>query len=221
VSLPFSHEAFLDVFGAYNRALWPAVVVLWGATVVVFVQLLRRGAAASRLLATLLAVHWAWSGAVYHLVYFRPLNPPATLFGILFLAEAGLLVWRGLVRRDLVVEPSWSTRGLVGGALIVYGLVYPALGLLFGLQVPRLPLFAVPCPTTLLTAGVLLLVRRRQAWPLAVVPVVWSGVGGSAAFLLGIRADFALLVAGLALAVHCVVPARSAPAATRNLRATG
>ena len=32
MALPFSHEAFLDVFGAYNTALWLAVCVLWVAT---------------------------------------------------------------------------------------------------------------------------------------------------------------------------------------------
>ncbi len=32
MNLPFSHDAFLDVFGAYNTALWPAVVALWLAT---------------------------------------------------------------------------------------------------------------------------------------------------------------------------------------------
>jgi len=27
--LPFSREAFFDVFAAYNSALWPAVVAPW------------------------------------------------------------------------------------------------------------------------------------------------------------------------------------------------
>ena len=26
--LPFTHDQFLDVFGAYNRALWPAVILI-------------------------------------------------------------------------------------------------------------------------------------------------------------------------------------------------
>jgi hypothetical protein len=37
---------------------------------------------------------------------------------------------------------------------------------------------------------------------LALIPVIWSAIGGSAAFLLGVRADFALPVAGLALAIY-------------------
>jgi len=34
-----------------------------------------------------------------------------------------------------------------------------------------------------------------------IVPIIWSAIGGSAAFLLGVSADYALPVAGAALAV--------------------
>lgn len=29
MELPFTHEEFLDVFGHYNEALWPAEALLW------------------------------------------------------------------------------------------------------------------------------------------------------------------------------------------------
>ena len=61
---------------------------------------------------------------------------------------------------------------------------------------PRAPSFGVPCPTTILTAGLLLLLPRREARLVAVIPVIWAAIGGSAAFLLAIRADLALLLAG-------------------------
>ena len=41
---------------------------------------------------------------------------------------------------------------------------------------------------------------RPLPWPLAVIPIGWSVVGGSAAILFGVRADLALFVgAGLLL----------------------
>jgi hypothetical protein len=211
VQLPFTHEQFLDVFGAYNRALWPAIALLWVATLAAFVQLYRRGASASRPVAGVLALHWAWSGVVYHLVYFRPISRPATVFGALVLVEAALLAWWGLARGRVAFHPSSSLRSRVGLLFIVYSFAYPFLALLFGLEYPRLPLYGVPCPTGLLTAGALLLVPARPARPLAVVPALWAGVGGSAAFLLGIRADMALIVAGLALVVHTLAPVQRSP----------
>ncbi|HSK09552.1 MAG TPA: DUF6064 family protein, partial [Vicinamibacterales bacterium] len=82
----------------------------------------------------------------------------------------------------------------------------PAVGLAFGLEYPRMPVFAVPCPTTLVTAGVLLLAVPRPARPANFIPLVWTAVAGSAAFTLGILADLALIVAGVLLLVDTVAP---------------
>ncbi len=48
-------------------------------------------------------------------------------------------------------------------------------------------------------AAWLFAMHRRVPPLLTVVPLLWAATGGSAAFLLGMRADLALLVAGLAL----------------------
>ena len=36
---------------------------------------------------------------------------------------------------------------------------------------------------------------------LSIIPIIWSGIAGSAAFLLRVHADHALSIAGIALAV--------------------
>ena len=64
----------------------------------------------------------------------------------------------------------------------------------------RIPTFGLPCPTTIFTAGVLMLATPR-APGLSIVPVIWSAIGGSAAFLLGVPADIGLPIAGIALAI--------------------
>ena len=78
--------------------------------------------------------------------------------------------------------------------------MYPAINAAQHLSVLRIPAFGVPCPTMIFTAGMLMLATPRS-WRLSIVPVIWSVIGGSAAFLLGVRADYALPIAGLALAV--------------------
>ena len=89
---PNAREQFLDVFAAYNRMLWPAALLLWLATLIAVVLLLRRDPRAPRIVALLLAAHWAWSGAAYHLAFFRSVSPAATLFGALFVAQAALFL---------------------------------------------------------------------------------------------------------------------------------
>lgn len=204
MALPFTHDAFLDVFGQYNTTLWPVVLILWLATTWVAWQWIRQGEVSGLLLFGLLAAHWAWSGLVYHGIYFRPINPAATLFAVAFIVEAVLLVWLAATSRGRVVAGA-KPRRMIGGVLIAYGLVYPFVGVAFGLSYPRLPLFAVPCPTTLVTAGWLIAVARvpRTA---SLVPMLWAVVGSSAALTLGIRADLALLVAASLLLLDVLAP---------------
>ncbi len=54
-----------------------------------------------------------------------------------------------------------------------------------------------PCPLTLFTFGMLLLTRAPVPRWLLVIPLFWSLVAGSAAFLLGVIQDWPLLFGGL------------------------
>jgi hypothetical protein len=70
---------------------------------------------------------------------------------------------------------------------------------------PAEPTFGVPCPTTIFTLGILALAHGRRVATLAVVPLLWSVVGGSAAFLLGIWQDLGLIASGIGMATLLVV----------------
>jgi len=58
VTLPFSADAFFDLFAAYNAQLWPVAVLLWAATAWTFVMVLRGRASLSRFPTALLAMQW-------------------------------------------------------------------------------------------------------------------------------------------------------------------
>lgn len=199
MELPFSHEAFLDVFGRYNTSLWPFELALWAATAWFGWTWVGRGRLDGRQPFALLAVHWLWSGLVYHGLYFVAINPAAIVFAAAFVLQGGFFAWLAWKRRGHLA-PASESRGLVGLLLVAYGLLYPAVGLLAGLEYPRLPLFGVPCPTTLITAGVMwaAIGLPRIAF---LVPLLWAVVGSSAAFTLGIRSDLPLLLAAALCAV--------------------
>jgi hypothetical protein len=204
LNLPFSHDAFLDVFGAYNVQLWPAVAALWVVTAILVLRWMRNGRTEGRGPFALLAVHWAWSGIAYHWFFFRQINPAAAVFGAMFVLQAVLFAWLALTSRARLTF-DWRTRGMLGGGLITYGLLYPLVGIVFGLHYPRMPLFAVPCPTTIVTAG-LLLTSAGIPRAVTVVPILWAVIGSSAAFVLGIRADLVLAVAAALLVLDTLLP---------------
>jgi hypothetical protein len=204
MTLPFSEEEFLALFSSFNLSLWPALAVLWLASAIESVRLVR-GRSTGREVALLLAVHWAWSGIAYHFLFFRRINPAALTFAAFFVGQSMVLAheaWQG--RWSVARGP--VLRGWLSSGFLVASLLYPLLVLLDGHQFPVAPAFGVPCPTTLFTAGALLGVG---GWPrvVAVVPIGWAVVGGSAAVLLGMSPDLLLFGAGAALAAS-LLPGR-------------
>jgi len=200
MQLPFTEQQFLDVFEAYNARAWPVVVGLWVATLWYSARLVR-GQAGSVALSALGAVHWAWSGLVYHALFFKRINPAAWLFAALFVLQAVAFVWLGIVRRGLIFQWNRTPRHAAAVALMAYSLAYPLIVLLSGHETLRGPLFAVPCPTTLFTAG-LVLTASRPAILLLIVPTLWAIVGGTAALGLGVLPDYMLFPAAVCLVVY-------------------
>jgi hypothetical protein len=201
--LPFSTEAFFDLFTAYNGRLWPAVVALWVASVLAGAWVMSSRRSHNRWISGLLAVHWAWSAVAYHLLFFTRINPAAWLFAAIFLLEAAVFLWAGVIRGRLSFVSSRTAWTPIGWVLVAYALLYPGINAVQHGSLMRIPTFGLPCPTMIFTAGLLLLSSPRSR-TLAIVPIIWSAIGGSAAVLLGVSTDYALPVAGAALTVFAL-----------------
>jgi hypothetical protein len=218
VQSPFTAQEFFDQLAAYNTALWPVVLVIWVVSLVAALRLLSSGRGSGRWIGGLLAFHWAWSAIAYHAAYFTRINPAAWFFAAIFLLQASLLIWFAVFHDGLKFSAAagpWITAGRV---LIGYSLLYPAINAVQHATVLRIPTFGLPCPTTLLTVGILL-VAASPPRILFVVPIVWSAIGGSAAWLMDVPADYALPVAGATLAVFAVGrPGARGPTAIRRSR---
>jgi hypothetical protein len=213
MTLPFTADAFFEVFARYNAAVWPVVAALWVVAAGVVVTVVRvPGERASRLAAAVLAVLWLWGGLVYHAAYFTSINPAAWGFAALFIGEAALLAWYGVIQRRLAFGTAAGLPRALGMGLMCYALAYPALNILTGHTYPAAPTFGVPCPTGILTAGLLLTTARRPPLPVVVVPVLWALIGGSAALVLGVTTDYVLLACSVLLIVDTI---RKAPGRAR------
>ena len=196
VALPFTVDQFLTVFADYNRAVWPAQFALLGLGAGLVVLSFLPRPALARLLPLGLGLLWAWMGAVYHLGFFRRINPLATVFGLAFLLEAGLLIAWTIREPPISFRPRHVPSGWVGGLLLAYAfLLYPRLATVFGHTYPARPTFGLPCPTTIATLGLLLWATPIPPWWIWTIPLAWSVIGTTAAVSLGIREDFGLLVA--------------------------
>jgi len=209
MTLPFTVEQFHAVFRTYNAAIWPGQLGAYVLAAVAVTLMLRRSATSDRIISTVLAVFWLWTGIAYHLVFFSRINKAAYGFGALFIVEGLLLLVFGTVRPRLSFQLRPTVGPLIGGVLILYAMiVYPLLGGLFGHPPAEIPWLGVtPCPTTIFTFGVLLCAGTSRPLVL-IIPLLWSVVGGSAARLLQVPQDYGLIAAGIIGLVSLIVRAR-------------
>jgi hypothetical protein len=211
-SLPFTREQFLGVFAAYHARVGPAPLVLEALALAALLLASRPSATGSRWIGGILAALWFWSGAVYHLGFFRAVNPAATLFGAAFIVQGLLLALTLGIRPGAHVGLDLATaRGRVAAVIATYALlVYPLLGLALGHQYPAAPSFGLPCPTTLFTMAILLLVEGGAPWRLLlIVPLAWAVVGTIAALELGMAEDLGLAAAAVLTVASRLISTRS------------
>lgn len=198
MKLPFTAQQFFDVFAHYNQSVWPAQVLLNLAALIAIVYLFHRGLYSGRIISGILALLWAWTGIVYHMIFFVEINKAAMAFGTLFLIGCIVFLWIGVIKKRLHFDTTDSTHYVLGTGLIAFGLIiYPIISWKFGHSYPAMPTFGLPCPNTIFTIGLLCFLSKPYPWYVWLAPVLWSAVGSQAAFLLGVYQDLGLLVAGV------------------------
>jgi hypothetical protein len=197
-TLPFSRAAFLDIFADYNAAIWPIQIAAIALGLAAVSMVFWRTKASDLTIAGVLAILWIWTGIAYHGMYFSAINNAAYVFAVMFAIQGGLLIVSGFIQQSLRFGYRNDWAAWTGLAFIVYAMIiYPVLAALTGHSYPQLPMFGVtPCPVALFTFGVLLLTTASVPRWLLVIPALWSLIGGSAAFLLGIAPDWPLLASG-------------------------
>jgi hypothetical protein len=197
--LPFGHDAFIDVFRAYNTAIWPAQIAAYALGATVLLPLIRPTPLGGKAVAAILALMWLWTGLAYHAAFFSTINRAAYGFAALFVVQGLMLAWAAVTGR-LDIRIRGGVRGGIGLGMIVYAmLLYPVIGAMAGQSYPGVPVFGVaPCPLVIFTFG-LLLMADPLPLRLLIVPLLWSLIGGSAAFLLRVPQDWVLLLSGVIL----------------------
>jgi hypothetical protein len=196
--LPFTAAEFFDTIRRYNEAVWPAQWGLYAVALAIIALSLRGGPRASRMVAGGLGLLWLWMGVAYHLTFFRTVNPAATIFGLLFVTQGAMFLWRAVRRRGQALRGRRDLGGVLGMSMLAYALViYPLIGYALGQRYPAAPTFGLPCPTTILTFGVLLWAARPVPTSLLVIPALWALIATQAAFAFGVWQDLGLLASAV------------------------
>jgi hypothetical protein len=198
MTFPFTQEQFLTIFTQYNHAVFPLQIVFIILGIVALWFVVKKSPISDRIILLILIFFWFWMGIVYHILFFSSINPLAFAFGVLFMIEAGLLIYLGVIKKQVEFSLTMDRYTLIGLIFILYAMIiYPVIGTVAGHGYPRLPTFGLPCPTTIFTFGLFLMSDKKFPLPLLVIPLIWSMIGFFAALSLGITEDYMLLVAGV------------------------
>lgn len=201
--MPFTVTQFFEVFARYNEAIWPLQIVTYVVALACVLLLLFGARQASIATAAVLSALWTVNGIGYHWLFFSTINGLAYVFGGLFVLEAILL---SALSTRLNLSFGFNSRSAAGLVLMLFAsIVYPVWGWFAGHSYPAVPMFGVaPCPTSIFTIGILMLSRWRYVIAVLLIPIVWSVIGGTAAFLLGVPQDYGLFASGIVAALFSI-----------------
>ena len=216
--MPFNVDEFFGVFARYNEAIWPAQVLVYLAALVAIAQLCRPHRWQAKIVTWTLAPMWAINGVCYHWLFFTDVNPAAWLFGAAFVVQAVALAASTYQFPDLRFRVETDAASVVALFLVAFATIaYPIWGWLAGHVYPASAAFGVaPCPTTIFTIGMLLLGTWSAVRWLLIIPILWTGVGGSAALMLNVPQDYGL-IAALLLALAVVAQRWRNPSRSHDL----
>lgn len=214
----FSPQTYFRLIELYNNSIWPAQILalILGCTIAALAW--RRPNWNGRVISVILAVCWLWVAWAFHLQRFADIHWVATYFAAGFVIQAILIVWVGVVKDRLAINPIDSAIQILGLSIFIFALfVQPLLTAFIGNNWGQAELFAItPDPTVTGTIGVLLLTNINKHWWLIIIPIVWCIVSAATLWVLESMNFIVLVVTGfLALFAILKMPKYSDPSAHR------
>jgi len=195
--LLFSSRTYNRLFELYHRDIWPLQVLAILGGVFMLLLLLRAQARHGRVIASFLAAAWLWVALAFHLQRYAKINWAASWFAGLFLLEALLLLWHGVIRDRLRLVPITHRAQWLGIALFVFALlIQPFVSVLSGRAWTQTELFGLtPDATAVGTLGVILVAGARVRLSLLFIPLLWCVVSGATLWTMKSPDAFVLLAA--------------------------
>ena len=193
----FTIEDFMLVLENYNSSIWPMQIFVYILIILVIFFSFKSTKYSQKIVLGILSFIWLFNGIVFSLLYWAPSHIFGYIFGICCILQ-GLIFLYGLKKSDIIISFPGITYLSIGIIFVVYALIgYQVFGYYLGHIYPRFfPVGLVPCPTTIFTFGVFLIISKKIPIKYYVIPLIIS-LGGFLAASKGIYEDIGLVIAGL------------------------
>ena len=201
-------EGFFDLIRSYNTAIWPMHVLTLVLGVAAAILALKKTRESDRIISSILAFLWLWSGVVFLMVFLGSWIPTffgfalpgfGYLSGVLFITQSAIFGYFGVIRRSLSFRLTADIPGLIGTVMVVYAMaIYPIVGYATSHPYPGYPVFGTAaCPVAIFTVGIFFWTNRRMPQFTPIIPMIWGLAGILAVVSIEVWADAGLFIAGI------------------------
>ena len=181
----------------YNLAIWPVQIFACVLVIAALFFSFKVTRYSLKIVFLILSLFWLFTGILFCLIYWAPVHIFGYIFGICCVLQGLILLYGATISRMSSASRANANR-IFGILFVLYAAVgYQVFGYYLGHVYPEF--FAVglvPCPTTILTFGIFLLIDKKIPMRYFIIPFIIS-LGGILAAYEGIYEDIGLIVVGI------------------------
>jgi len=206
MKIPFTTEQFFEIIEKYNVALFPLqlVIILLGILSVILLHSSKNYK--NKFIGSFLGFLWIWIGIAYHLVFFTAINKAAYAFGALFILQGLFFIFETYSRKKLEFKFNGNVTDFIAYFFLIFGLaIYPILIYFLENSLETTIALGLPCPSTIMTFGFLMLTTRKFPKYLLIIPALWTIVGTSAAINFDVYPDFLMVISAIVAIIYLVI----------------
>jgi hypothetical protein len=194
--LSFSIAEFLLVLESYNLAIWPLQIFAYILIIIVLFFSFKSTNYSHKIVLSVLSFLWLFNGIVFSYLFWAPSHIFGYIFGICCVLQ-GILFLHSIKRSDIIIGYANKTFTIIGILFVIYATIgYQIFGYYLGHIYPMFfPVGLVPCPTTILTFGIFLIINNISI-KYYIIPLIIS-LGGFLAAYNGIYEDVGLIITGI------------------------
>ena len=194
--LSFSVDEFMLVLENYNLAIWPLQIFIYILIGIAVFFSFKSTNYTPKIVLSILAFLWLFNGIVFSYFFWAPSHIFGYFFSV-FCVLQGILFLYSIKKSDITIRNANKTFTIIGIIFVIYATIgYQVFGYFLGHIYPAFfPAGLVPCPTTILTFGIFLIINNIPI-KYYVIPFIFS-LGGFMVAYYGIYEDVGLIIAGI------------------------
>ena len=194
--LSYSIDEFIIVLENYNLAIWPLQILVYILIGIALFFSFKSTKYAPKIVLSVLAFLWLFNGIIFCFLFWASSHIFGYIFGVFCILQ-GILFIYSIKRSDITIRYPNKTFTIIGILFVIYATVgYQAFGYFLGHIYPAFfPAGLVPCPTTILTFGIFLIINNIPI-KYYVIPLMIS-LGGFIVVYYGIYEDVGLIISGI------------------------